>query len=349
MLRAMPFATIALMKTQHRNGRSARTSSSTRNASTKPRVSTPMGNASARSHTSPSTRNASTRSRSTHPQQRPRRNASARKPIVILVFALALIVVGVSACNATSALLNGSSQEETSRSANTKQPYVSPYDFSGLSQQNGRFSYSENGIGKSQTGIDVSEMQGTIDWKQVANDGIQFAFVRIGYRGTTEGGLFADARLDENLAGAASAGLQTGVYFYSQATSVEEAQEEADFVLSQLDGRKLDLPITFDHEKDTTVNARGNNVDRDTLTAAALAFCQRVEQAGYRSMVYGNKVDIARMNLDSLGNRPIWFAEYNALQPSGQFDFVLWQYSNTGSVAGISAPVDINLRFTDML
>ena len=55
------------------------------------------------------------------------------------------------------------------------------------------------------------------------------------------------------------------------------------------------------------------------------------------------------MNLDSLGNRPIWFAEYNALQPSGQFDFVLWQYSNTGSVAGISTPVDMNLRFTDML
>ena len=143
--------------------------------------------------------------------------------------------------------------------------------------------------------------------------------------------------------------MQTGVYFYSQATSAEEAQEEADFVLNQLGGRKLDLPITFDHEKDTTVNARGNNVDRDTLTEAALAFCQRIEQAGYRSMVYGNKVDIARMNLDSLGDRPVWFAEYNALQPSGQFDFVLWQYSNTGSVAGISTPVDMNLRFTDML
>lgn len=326
-----------------------RTSAATRNASKRSQSSPSARNASALPRTSPSTRNASTRSGSTHPQQRPRRNASARKPFVILVFALALIVVGVSACNATSALLNGSSQEETSRSANTKQPYVSPYDFSGLSQQNGRFSYSENGVGKSQTGIDVSEMQGVIDWEQVANDGIQFAFVRAGYRGTTEGGLFADARLNENLDGATDAGLQTGVYFYSQATSAEEAQEEADFVLDQLGGRKLDLPITFDHEKDTTVNARGNSVDRDTLTAAALAFCQRIEQAGYRSMVYGNKVDIARMNLDSLGSRPVWFAEYNALRPSGQFDFVLWQYSNTGSVAGISTPVDMNLRFTDML
>ena len=294
-----------------------------------------MSNSPARPRTSPSTRNASTRPGSAHPQQRPRRHAGARKPFVILAFALALIVVGVSACNATSALLNGSSQEETSRSANTK--------------QNGRFSYSENGVEKSQTGIDVSEMQGAIDWEQVASDGIQFAFVRAGYRGTTEGGLFADGRLSENLAGAADAGLQTGVYFYSQATSAEEAQEEADFVLDQLGGRKLDLPITFDHEKDTTVNARGNNVDRDTLTAAALAFCQRIEQAGYRSMVYGNKVDIARMNLDSLGDRPVWFAEYNALQPSGQLDFALWQYSNTGSIAGISTPVDMNLRFTDML
>lgn len=117
-----------------------------------------MSNSPARPRTSPSTRNASTRPGSAHPQQRPRRHAGARKPFVILAFALALIVVGVSACNATSALLNGSSQEETSRSANTKQPYVSPYDFSGLSQQNGRFSYSENGVEKSQTGIDVSEM-----------------------------------------------------------------------------------------------------------------------------------------------------------------------------------------------
>lgn len=172
-----------------------------------------MNNGSARPRTSLPARNASTRPGSTRPQQRPRRSTSARKPFVILAFALALIVVGISACNATSALLNGSSQEETSRSANTKQPYVSPYDFSGLSQQNGRFSYSENGVEKSQTGIDVSEMQGAIDWEQVASDGIQFAFVRAGYRGTTEGGLFADARLNENLAGAADASLQTGVYF----------------------------------------------------------------------------------------------------------------------------------------
>lgn len=327
----------------------SRTSPSARNASTRPQSSPSARSAYAQPRTSSSARNASARPGAARPQQRPRHSANTRKPFVILALALALVVVGVSACNATSALLNGPSQEETSRSANTKQPYVSPYDFSGLSQQNGRFSYSENGVEKSQTGIDVSEMQGTIDWEQVASDGIQFAFVRAGYRGTTEGGLFADARLNENLTGAANAGLQTGVYFYSQATSVEEAQEEADFVLDQLGGRKLDLPITFDHEKDTTVNARGNNVDRDTLTAAALAFCQRIEQAGYRSMVYGNKVDIARMNLDSLGDRPVWFAEYNALRPSGQFDFVMWQYSNTGSVAGISTPVDMNLRFTDML
>lgn len=150
-----------------------RTSSPTRNASTRPQSSPSARNACVRSRTSPSTRNASMRPGSARPQQRPRRHAGARKPFVILAFALALIAVGVSACNATSALLNGSSQEENSRSANTKQPYVSPYDFSGLSQQNGRFSYSENGVEKSQTGIDVSEMQGAIDWEQVASDGIQ--------------------------------------------------------------------------------------------------------------------------------------------------------------------------------
>lgn len=267
-----------------------------------------------------------------------------RLPLMIA----ALVAVAVIAGFATTTFLNKETpHSESAKSATAA--YVSPYDFSGLSNQNGRMTYSENGVQKSQLGVDVSEHQGTIDWDAVAHDDIQFAMLRVGNRGTTEGGLFEDSSFDSNLANAQAAGLQVGAYFYSQATSVAEAEDEADFVVGILDGRKLDLPIVFDHEQDTTTNARGNNVDRETLTAAARAFCQRIENAGYRSMVYGNKIDIARLNLSELGNRPVWFAEYNAAQPSGQFDFALWQYTNAGSVNGISTPVDLNLRFTDAL
>lgn len=268
-----------------------------------------------------------------------------RIPLAVAALAAIAIVAGI----VTTTFLSQPASNAEAPSSSSRTAYVSPYDFSGLALSGDRMTYTENGVQKSQVGIDVSELQGTINWQSVKNDGISFAFVRAGYRGTTEGGLFADSMFEENLSNAAAAGLQVGTYFYSQATSVEEAQQEADLVLSLLDGRNLDLPIVFDHEQDTTTGARGNNVDRATLTAAARAFCERVEAAGYTSMIYGNKVDVARLNLSDLEGRLVWFAEYNANQPSGQFDFALWQYTNSGSVSGISTPVDLNLRFTDAL
>lgn len=288
------------------------------------------------------------RAHAQHGAPRTQAAPAARPAFRRLLIIVGLLVLGIFAgVSTTSCLSHGTSSDTPAKE--TQAAYVSPYDFSGLAYQDGYLTYSENGVLKSQVGVDVSEHQGSIDWQAVANDGIQFAIVRIGNRGTTEGGLFQDSSFNDNLSGAQAAGLQVGAYFYSQATSVAEAQEEADFVVSIMNGRKLDLPIVFDHEQDTTANARGNTVDRETLTAAALAFCQRIEDAGYRSMVYGNKVDIARLNVSSLGNRPVWFAEYNAAQPSGQFDFALWQYTNSGNVDGISTPVDLNLRFTDAI
>lgn len=281
-----------------------------------------------------------TRRLQTAPTARP----ASRLPLIIAGLLALGILAGVGT---TSCLSRNASSDAPAKQ--TQAAYVSPYDFSGLAYQNGYLTYSENGVMKSQVGVDVSEHQGAIDWQAVANDGVQFAMLRVGNRGTTEGGLFQDSSFDENLAQAQAAGLQVGAYFYSQATSVAEAQEEADFVVSLLNERKLDLPIVFDHEQDTTTNARGNSVDRETLTAAALAFCQRIEDAGYQPMIYGNKVDIARLNLSNLGGRPVWFAEYNAAQPSGQFDFAIWQYTNSGTVDGISTPVDLNLRFTDAI
>ncbi|WP_232050863.1 GH25 family lysozyme [Arabiibacter massiliensis] len=223
-------------------------------------------------------------------------------------------------------------------------PYASPYDWeAGLERDGDRLAYYEDGTLRSQLGVDVSDHQGYIDWQAVAADGVDFVFVRIGNRGYTEGALYADARGTENIDGATAAGLDVGAYFFSQATSEEEAAEEAEFALKLLDGRALALPVAYDHEPVSDAAGRANGIDRETLTACALAFCERFEAAGYATAVYGNKGDMARYDRAALGDRPVWFAEYDAEQPTAQFDFAVWQYTNAGSVAGISASVDLNL------
>ena len=246
-------------------------------------------------------------------------------------------------------LLNLGRCSETASVETAAPAYVSPYDWAGLSHDGDRLTYSEGGETRSQVGVDVSDHQGDIDWQAVAADGIDFAFVRVGNRGYTEGGLSVDGRFVKNVEGAEASGLEVGTYFFSQAVSVEEAREEADLVLSQLNGRALSLPVVFDHEPVADAAGRANNLDRATLTACAVAFCERIEAAGYRTMIYGNKGDMARYERASLGDRPVWFAEYDAVVPSGQFDFAIWQYTNGGSVAGISTAVDLNLRFTDAI
>ena len=192
------------------------------------------------------------------------------------------------------------------------QAYVSPYDWSGLERSGDRLAFRENGEVRSQFGVDVSDHQGAIDWSAVASDGVDFAFVRVGNRGYTEGALYADARYAENIDNATSAGLDVGAYFFSQAVTVEEAREEAEFVLRLLAGRYLALPVAYDHEPVADGAGRANNMDRETLTACARAFCERLEQGGYGTMIYGNSGDMARYDRADLGGRPVWFAEYDA-------------------------------------
>lgn len=224
--------------------------------------------------------------------------------------------------------------------------YQSPYNWAGLEYSGDRLAYFENDTLASQQGIDVSSHQGVIDWNAVSNDAIDFAIVRVGNRGYTKGELYVDEYFIENIDGATAAGLDVGTYFFSQALNEQEAREEADFVLKQLNGRPLSLPVVFDHEPVADASGRANNISGEALAACARVFCERIEAAGYQTMIYGNKQDIARFAGSSFGERPVWFAEYEAATPSGQFDFVMWQYSNSGMVAGINAAVDMNILFT---
>ena len=195
-------------------------------------------------------------------------------------------------------------------------------------------------------GIDVSSHQGDIDWQTVAASGVEFAFIRLGYRGYESGTLHEDEFARTNLLGAKAAGLKVGAYFFSQAVDSQEAIAEAVFALEILSGFPLDLPLVFDWEY-VSESARTGNVDRETLTGATLAFCQAVDAADYRPMVYFNTSQGQfRLNLEELGEYPWWLAKYS-LDTEFLCRVDLWQYTDQGSVPGIDGNVDIDLLFTD--
>ena len=206
----------------------------------------------------------------------------------------------------------------------------------------GRMSYEEDGR-RARTGIDVSVHQGEIDWPAVAEDGVEFAMLRLGYRGYTEGGLFLDSQFERNIRGALDAGLEVGVYFFSQATSPEEAREEAEFVLSALEGYDLTYPVAFDWETVSSQDARTRGMGGEAITQCALAFCDRVREAGYEPAVYFNQhLGYLYYDLRALTEYPIWLAEYDGT-PDFYYHFDLWQYTHTGEVDGIQGDVDLNL------
>lgn len=219
-----------------------------------------------------------------------------------------------------------------------------PYSTEGFSGLNGRLSYSDDQY-TSQTGIDVSIHQGVIDWTAVAADAINYAIIQAGYRGYTDGDLGEDEQFAANMEGAAASGVSRGVYFFSQAISVEEARQEAEFVLQLLDGASLELPVFFDWENVQSDSARTNGVTGETVTACAIAFCDTITAAGYEAGIYFNQNDIYTfVDLSQMLDYPLWMAQYQSL-PDFFYEFAYWQYTDSGTVSGINAPVDMNIRF----
>lgn len=208
----------------------------------------------------------------------------------------------------------------------------------------GRVTYAANGR-QAKTGIDVSSHQEEVDWQAVKADGIDFVMLRLGRRGYTEGGLFPDDNFEQNLQGALDAGLEVGAYFFSQAVTVQEAEEEAEYVLEALGGRELTFPVAFDWESIPGEEARTDGVDGGEMTRCAAAFCKRIADGGYRPAVYFNQTQgYLRYDLRDLAEYELWLAEYGDA-PDFYYHFDLWQYSQIGQVDGIQGSVDLNLAF----
>lgn len=196
-------------------------------------------------------------------------------------------------------------------------------------------------------GIDVSEHQHEIDWAQVAASGVDYAYVRLGYRGYTEGGLFEDPYFRANVEGALANGLQVSVYFFSQAISVQEAIEEAEYVLARIRDYNITLPVVYDWEKiNGETAARTDNLDFSILNDCAVAFCDTVKNAGFEPAIYFNRhLGYYGYDLSRMTDYDFWFALPESSFPNFYYAVDMWQYSFTEQVPGIAEPTDMNLMF----
>ncbi len=226
---------------------------------------------------------------------------------------------------------------------------LNEYDFDSIETIEDRKYYQDENT-TAYLGIDVSKYQGDIDWEKVANTDIEFAIIRVGFRGYgEEGKLVVDEYFHENIQGAIAAEMPVGVYFFSQAITTEEAVEEAEFLLNEIEGYNIDLPIIIDIEAGGSPDARTNDITKEQYTDFAIAFCDRIEQEGLEPMIYtsGNWF-FNKLDMERLQGYYIWLAQYYK-EPFFPYDVDIWQYTYEGIVDGIDGPVDLNLAFTDFL
>ncbi len=214
-------------------------------------------------------------------------------------------------------------------------------------RRNGMTYYLEDGGITSFFGIDVSAHQKEIDWETVKAAGVDFAMIRLGYRGYGSGELVPDENFDKNVQGALDAGIDVGVYFFSQAINEKEAVEEAKMTIAMLGDYDITYPVVYDWEVITGDKARTDNIKVEMLTKCAVAFCDTIKEAGFTPMVYQNKrTSLFKLALPDIAQYDFWLAEYGD-EATFYYNYDMWQYTDEGRVPGIEGDVDLNICFTD--
>ena len=278
-----------------------------------------------------------------------------KKPVFWAAIALALILVlvlwvvvtlrsagplTIRRPDPTEAPTSGTRPTEATLPPPPENPYE-PVDFE-ADEETGEITLTS---GEGIKGIDVSEWQGDIDWQQVKDSGVEFVIIRVGGRGTEEGTLYGDDRAQEYYEGATAVGLKVGAYIFAQSITVDEAIEEAKFVLEQVKGWDVQMPLVYDWEY-VDEKARTADMDSRTLTDMAIAFCETVREAGYNPMIYfGRSQSVDLLNLEELVEYPFWLAMYSTIMDY-PYKIDMWQYTDEGTVPGIEGNVDLNLWFT---
>ena len=193
-------------------------------------------------------------------------------------------------------------------------------------------------------GIDVSKYQGEIDWEKVAAAGVEFVIIRVGYRGCVTGAIVVDPCFEQNIKGALAAGLEVGVYFFTQAVNEAEAVEEASAVVSLVQDYELKLPIYIDIES-AGGNGRADGLDKETRTLVGDAFCRTCKNAGYNSGVYACRYWLYNnLDMSVLEKYEVWDAEYVSV-PQYTGYYTMWQHSSKGQIDGINGNVDLDIYY----
>lgn len=230
-----------------------------------------------------------------------------------------------------------------------------------MDTETGFLSYeNKNGETTSHLGIDVSRHQGVVDWQKVAASGVEFAIIKCGIRGYGSEGNFAeDSMFQTNMAGAIKAGLKVGVYFVTQAVTIDEAVEEAEWVLERISKYNVKCPVAIDVEFAAS-EERTKDLTPEERTTNIIYFCDTIKDAGYIPMIYANtKYFIRKMDMSRLEDYDKWYANYNSLSFSSTdmsvwqfndplyfpYEISMWQYTATATVDGIEKDTDLNIIF----
>ncbi len=207
------------------------------------------------------------------------------------------------------------------------------------------FYHDADGNRASTIAIDVSEFQPDINWAAVREAGVRVVMIRVGYRGYGSGKLVEDVKFREYVEGALGENLRVGVYFYTQGISMEEGIEEARFVLDIIKDYNITCPVAIDTEALYVDDARTNGLDNTARTDVVVGFCDTVKEAGYTPMIYTNRNWLVQMlDMTRLGGYKIWYAHYTN-QPDLPYEYTGWQYTDSGTLDGVSGSVDLNVWF----
>ncbi len=221
------------------------------------------------------------------------------------------------------------------------------YDYTKLVCQSDIMKYYVDGKQTSYVGVDISKYQDYVDFVKLKKEGIDFVMIRVGARGYGTGQITMDEYFLDNIKRASDAGLEIGLYFFSQAITKEEAIEEANTVLQNIGEYKITYPIAFDMEFIPNDTSRIENLSREEKTAITKAFLETIKDAGYLPMIYGNKEWlIKRVDLSKLTEYDVWLSQPGDL-PDYPYKFAMWQYSNTAVVDGIAGYSNLNISFID--
>lgn len=211
-----------------------------------------------------------------------------------------------------------------------------------------KYYFNKDGVLSSYTGIDVSSWQENIDWNNVKNDNIDFAIIRVAGRGYgKDGNLYTDKYFDTNIKGATSVGIKiAGFYFFSQAINEDEAVEEADYIVNLIKPYNLDCPIIIDTEYGNNKHTgRADSLSKKKRTVVVKAFCEEVKLKGYVPMIYASKSwFINNLNMEELNEYRCWVAQWETKECTYNGEWDIWQYTDAGSVAGITGRCDMDVR-----